>query len=114
MWRDVERKTRQFTAWEQLGIGQEELVHFVAASIKLSIHGFEHQIVGHVLGMFCGLSSQVFFLVRFWSVVVSVVFAKGSLGAVGWVGCSWFEVELTIFFLTMCLQSRMPFLPPDR
>jgi hypothetical protein len=33
--------------------------------------------------MFCGLSSQVFFLARFWSVVVSVVFAKGSLGAVG-------------------------------
>jgi len=39
-------------------------------------------------GMFCGLSSQVFFLVRFWSVVVSVVFAKGSLGAVGWRGAA--------------------------
>jgi hypothetical protein len=43
--------------------------------------------------MFCGLLSQVFFLARFWSVVVSVVFAKGSLGAVG----LQFEVELTNF-----------------
>ena len=63
--------------------------------------------------MFCGLSSQVFFLVRFWSVVVSVVFAKGSLGAVGWVGCSWFEVELTIYLFPDDVSSKQDaFLTP--